>query len=200
MYRTVAVFVGVAAPDQADVDGNGLIQKTLLPLDVHQLHQVLFGTFVQLSAAVSGVGKGVEAHMGDGSNVVGRNVPEHMGDDALGQVISLNFVGQGQVPQPGRPVPVAAHHPLAHTLAAEVVAAGAVPVALARGEEQRQVPGMPGFLEALFQGLGQRLGTGAADKSAGGDGIAVLDHQRRFFCSDDANFFHAFRTPFFLIK
>ena len=93
-----------------------------------------------------------------------------------------------------------AHDPFAHALAAEVVAARAVPVALARGEEQRQVAGVPGFLKTLFQRLGQRLGAGAADKAAGGDGIAVPDHQRRFLGGNHTNFFHAFRTPFPVIE
>ena len=54
----------------------------------------------------------------------------------------------------------------------------------------RQIPGMTGFQEPLFQGDGQRLGAGAADEAAGGDGVAVIDHQGRFFSGDDTYFFH----------
>ena len=63
MYGAVAVLVGVAAPDQTDIDGDGLIQKPLFPLNVHQLHQVFLGALVQLAAAVAGIGKGVQAHV-----------------------------------------------------------------------------------------------------------------------------------------
>ena len=96
-------------------------------------------TVVQLAAAVAGVGKGVQAHVGDGADVVGRDVPVHVGDDALGQVVRLDLVAQGQIAQLGGPVPVAADDPLDHALVAVVVAAGAVPVALAGREEQRQI-------------------------------------------------------------
>ena len=195
MHRAVAVLVGVAAPDQADVDGDGLVEEPLLALNIHDLHQVLFRALVQLAAAVPGVHEGVQAHVGDGPDVVGRDVPVHVGDDALGQVIGFQLIGQGQLAQFGGPVPVAANHPFAHALVAKVVASGAIPVALARSEEEGQVPGVSRLHIPLLQGLGQGLGAGAADKPASGDGVAVLDHQRRLFRSDDANFFHAFRTP-----
>ena len=111
--------------------------------------------------------------------------------DALGQVIGLDLVGQGQVAQLGGPVPVAADDPLHNALVAVVVSAGAVPVALTGGEEQRQILGVSGLQEPLFQCLGQRLRTGAAHKAAGGDGVAVLDQQRRLLGGKHANFFHA---------
>ena len=187
----VAVLIGVAGPQEHHVDGESLVQQQLLALDVDDLHQVLRGAVVQLAAAVAGVGKGVQAHGGDGADVVGGDVPVHVGDDALGQVVRLDLVGQGQVAQLGGPVPVAADDPLHHALVAVVVAAGAVPVALAGREEQRQILGMAGLQKSLFQCLGQRLRAGAADKSAGGDGVAVVHQQRRLFSGKHANFFHA---------
>src|SRR5699024_6885300 len=108
----VAVLIGVAGPQEHHVDGESLVQQQLLALDVDDLHQVLRGAVVQLAAAVAGVGKGVQAHGGDGADVVGGDVPVHVGDDALGQVVRLDLVGQGQVAQLGGPVPVAADDPL----------------------------------------------------------------------------------------
>ena len=187
----VAVLVGIGAPEEADVDGEALVQQALLTLDLDELHQVLLGDLVQLAAAVAGVGEGVQAHVGDGTDVVGGDITVHVGDDALGQVVGLDLVGQSQVAQLGSAVPVAAHHALDHALMAVMVAAGAVPVALAGREEQRQVSGMAGLQKALFQGGGQRLGAGAADETAGGDGVAVIDHQGRFLSGDHTNFLHA---------
>ena len=175
MNGAVAVLVGIAGTQEHHIDGERLVEQPLLALDLDDLHQVLLGDIVEFAAAVAGVGKGVQAHVGDGADVVGRDVPVHVGDDALGQVIRLDLVAQGQIAQLGGPV----------------VAAGAVPVALARREEQRQIAGMARLQEPLLQCLGQRLRAGAADKAAGGDGIAVVHQQRRLLGGKHANFFHA---------
>ena len=66
-----------------------------------------------------------------------------------------------------------------------------IAVALACREEQRQISGMARLQEPLLQCLGQRLRAGAADKAAGGDGIAVVHQQRRLLGGKHANFFHA---------
>ena len=89
----VAVLIGIGAAEEADVDGEALVQQALLALDVHQLHQVFLRAGVQLAAAVAGVGEGVQAHVGDGADVMGGDVAVHMGDDTLGQVIGLDLVG-----------------------------------------------------------------------------------------------------------
>ena len=188
----VAVLVGIAGPDQAHINGNGLVEQPLLPLDVDDLDQILLGALVELAAAVAGVHEGVQAHVGDGADVVGGDVTVHVGDDALGQVISLQLVGQGQLAQLGGAVPMAAHHALAHALMAEVIAAGAVPVALTGREEQCQISGMSGFHEALFQGLGQCFRAGAANEAAGGDGVPILYQQGRFISGQYTNFLHDF--------
>ncbi|CAN4041437.1 2-C-methyl-D-erythritol 2,4-cyclodiphosphate synthase, partial [Dysosmobacter welbionis] len=88
----VAVLVGVAGTQEHHIDGERLVEQPLLALDLDDLHQVLLGDIVEFAAAVAGVGKGVQAHVGDGADVVGRDVPVHVGDDALGQVIRLDLV------------------------------------------------------------------------------------------------------------
>ena len=145
---------------------------------------------------MTGVYEGVQANVGDGADVVGGDVAVHVGDDALRQVIGLQLVGQSQLAQLSGAVPVTADYPLAHTLVAEVVAAGAVPVALTSCKEQSQVAGMAGFHKTVFQSLGQRLGAGAANEAAGGDGVTVLDHQGRFLSGNDTYFFHAVNSSF----
>ena len=149
----VAVLVGIAAPDEHHIDGEGLIQQPLLALDINDLHNVLGGGAVQLAAAVAGVHEGIQAHMGDGAHLVGGNVTVHVGDDALGQVVGLDLVLQRQRAQRGGAIPVAADDALDHALVTVVVAAGAVPVALTGREEQRQVTGVAGLQEPLFHRL-----------------------------------------------
>ena len=186
----VAILVGVAAPDEHHIDGEGLIQQPLLTLNIDDLHDILGGGAVQLAAAVAGIHKGIQAHMGDGADLVGGDVPVHMGDDALGQVVGLDLVLQRQRAQGGGAVPVSADDALDHTLVAVVVAAGAVPVALTGREEQRQVTGVAGLQEPLFHRFAERLRAGRADKAAGGDGVAVVDQQGGLLSGDDAYFLH----------
>ena len=109
MNGAVAVLIGIGAADQAHIDGDGLVEQPFLTADMYQLHQILLGALVELAALVAGIHKGVQTHMGDGADVVGGNVPVHMGDDALGQVVGLQLVGQSQLAQLGGAIPVAAH-------------------------------------------------------------------------------------------
>ena len=129
--------------------------------------------------------------MGDGANLVGGDVTVHMGDDALRQVVGLDFVLQRQRAQRGGAVPVATDDALDHTLVTVVVAAGAVLVALTGREEQRQVTGMAGLQKSLFHRFAERLRAGRADKAAGGDGVAVVDQQGGLLGGDDAYLLHA---------
>ena len=190
VYGAVAVFVAVGSAQEYDIDREALIQQALLPLDVDDLDQILLGHIVELAAAVARVGKGLEADVGDRANVVRRDIAVHMRNNALRQVVRLDLVGQRQLSQTGRAVPVAANDALYHALVAVVVAAGAVAVALAGREEQRQIVRMAGLQKALFQRLGQGLRTGAGDEAAGGDRVAVLYFQGGLFCRDNAYFLH----------
>ena len=186
----VAVLVGVTAPDEHHVDGEGLIQQPLLPLDIDDLHDVLGGGAVELSAAVAGIHEGIQAHMGDGADLVCGDVPVHVGDNALGQVVGLDLVLQRQRAQRGGAIPVAANDALDHALVTVVVAAGAVPVALTGREEQRQVAGMAGLQKPLFHGFAECFRAGGADEAAGGDGVAVIDQQSGLLDGDNTYFFH----------
>lgn len=44
----VAVFISIGGTDEAYIDGNGLIEQALLPVNVHQLDKVLMGAGVSL--------------------------------------------------------------------------------------------------------------------------------------------------------
>ena len=186
----VAVLVGVAAPDEHHIDGESLIEQPLLTLDIDDLHDVLSGGAVELAAAVAGIHEGIQAHMGDGADLVGGDVTVHMRDDALGQVIGLDLVIQCQRTQRGGAVPVAADDALDHTLVTVVVAAGAVPVTLTCCKEQCQVTGLAGLQKSLFHRFAEGLRAGRADEAAGGDGVAVVDQQGGLLGGDNAYLLH----------
>ena len=78
------------------------------------------------------------------------DIPEQMRDDALRQVISFNFVADGQVLHLGNEAPVAADDTFEQTLVAEVIQASLLSVALARCVNKRQVSGLGA--EALVVG------------------------------------------------
>jgi len=187
----VAELVGIAGADKHHVDGEALVQQQLLPFHIHHFDQVLCRGRVQLTAAVAGIGKGIQAHGGKGSHVVSRDVTVHVGDDALGQIVCLNFICQCQITQLGRPVPVTAHHALDHPLMAVVIAAGSVPMPLPCGKEQRQIPGVSGLQKTLLQRFRKRFGAGAADKAARGNGIAVAHQLCRLLGAQN---FHSLHT------
>ena len=128
--------------------------------------------------------------MGNGADVVRCNIAIHMGDNALRQVIGFDLVGQCQIAQLGRAVPVAADDTLDHAFMTVVVAAGTITVTLTGCKEQRQVLRMAGFQKALFQCDGQRFRASTAYEAAGCDGIAVLHLLDGFLSGQNLNFLH----------
>ena len=190
MYGAVAVFVAVGCAQEHNIDREALVQQALLTFNVDDLDQIFLGYVVELAAAVARVNEGLQADMGDRADVVRGDIAVHVRDNALRQVVGFNLVVQRQLTQTGRAVPVAADDALDHALMAVVVAAGAVTVALTGCKEQGQVVRVAGLKETLFQRLGQGFRAGAADKTAGGDGVAVLNLERGLFRRDNAYFLH----------
>ena len=91
---------------------------------------------------------------------------------------------------------MAADNALDHAFMAVVVAAGTIAVALTGCKEQGQVIRVTGLKKTLFQRLGQGLRAGAAYKTAGGDGVAILNFECGFFCRDNTYFLHVLSSSF----
>ena len=84
------------------------------------------------------------------AGAVGRDVAEQMGDDALGQVIGFNLVGDGKPLQLRHQTPVAADDALDEALMGEVVETTIFAIALAGGIDESEVFRFPGRLGGLF--------------------------------------------------
>ena len=190
VHGTVAVLIPVTGPEKHYMDGECLIQQAFLPLNIDQFDKVLRGSAVELTAAVAGIHKGVQAHMGNGADLMGGNIAVHMTDHTLGQIIGLKFTGQRHLTQLRRPVPMAADSPLEHPLVRVAVTAAAVPVALTGGKKQRQVTGMPRFQKALFQRFVQRLRRTGTQETSGGNRVAIVNQQRGLLRRNDRYLSH----------
>lgn len=67
-----------------DVKFQGLVEQSLLTQHLHHLNDVLGGDAVELAALDAGIGKGVQAHMGDVAHLVPRDVPVELGQGGPG--------------------------------------------------------------------------------------------------------------------
>ena len=139
LHAEVAIRVRRGGADDADRNGEGLVEQILLAVDLHQAHQVFRGAGVDLAATPARVYEGVNADMGERAGLARRDITKQVGDDALGQVVGFNGIGNRQLLQGGHQAPVAAHYPLDHAGMAQVVEPAARTIALAGGVDQGQV-------------------------------------------------------------
>ena len=136
--------------------------------DGQHLDQVLGGDLVHPAALEARVDERVDTDGGDQAGPAGGDLPEQHGDHALREAVGLDLVLQGERAQRRHQGPVPADDPPDHALVREVVHPARLAVALAGGEDQREVPGCAGGQEALFQGEGELLGEAGADEAGGG--------------------------------
>ncbi len=126
-----------------------------------------------------GIHEGAQPDVGEGPGLAGGDVPEQVGDDALGQVVGLHLVGQGQGLDLGGEAQMAADDPAQQAFVAEMVQPPVLAIPLPRREDEGQVPGRSGLQEPPLQGDGQVLGEPVAHETAGGQRVAVPDAGHR---------------------
>ena len=100
LHGDVALRVGGGATNDANVDGESLVEQRLGAADGNQLDEVGGGARVDLPAAQARIDEGAEADGGEVAGPVRGDIAEQMGDHALRQVVGLDFVGDGQFLQP----------------------------------------------------------------------------------------------------
>jgi hypothetical protein len=188
--RAVSVLIAVRSADKYNIDRKCLVEKLFLSVDLDELNDILCRLLVQFSALISRIHEGVQSDMSDRSDLVSGDITVHLSNNALRNIVCLDLVRERQVAELRSAVPVSADHTLNHALVTEVITARAVAMALARGEEQRHVLRMSCLKEPLLQCFGEGFRAGAADKTAGSDGDAVVNHCRGFFRSNNVYSFH----------
>jgi len=75
LHGDVAVLVGRGATNDADVDGEGLVEEHLMALELHQLHERLRGPLVHPAALQAGVDERVQTHRGQEARAAGGDLP-----------------------------------------------------------------------------------------------------------------------------
>jgi hypothetical protein len=158
LHGQVAVGIGRGGADDADLDGEGLVEQVVLAVDRHHAHQVFGGARIELAAAVARIDEGVQPHAGQRAGLAGGDVAKQVGDHALRQVPGLDQVVDRELLHLGHQPPVAANDFFQQACVTQVVQPAGLAVALAGGVHQRQVARRLGLLEALFQRHGNRLG------------------------------------------
>ena len=185
LHGEVAVGVGRGGADDAHMDGKGLVEQVVLPVDGHQSHQVLGGARVQLAAAVARVHKGVQPHARERARLARSNVAQQVRNDALRQVPGLDLVVHRQLLDARHQPPVPADHARQQSRLAQVVQPPVFAVPLPGGIDQAQAARLLRVCKALGQRHGNALGKADAHKAARGHGVAVVDELHRVGGADD---------------
>jgi hypothetical protein len=110
LHRDVAVGIGGRAADECDIDWECLVEKIFLPVDGHDLDDVLHRQLVHLSALDPWIHERAKAYSRQRPGLACRDVAVEMRDNALGQVVCLDLVLLDQLADLGRKSEVAADY------------------------------------------------------------------------------------------
>ena len=190
LHRDVALLVGVAAPDKADIDGEGGVEELCLAAQLQQPHHLPAlgpGLAVDLAALHPGVCIGAQAHAGENAALFGGDGPVEVHHHPQGQAVGCHLVLGGQGAQPGRVAQVAGDDGTQQALIGHLVHAhlAAGVVAAADAGDAGEVCGRAGLPEARAQGGEQGVGSAVRPKAPEGDGVPVLDQLCRLGCCDE---------------
>ena len=145
LHRDVPLGIRGGAAQERHIELQRLVEQILLAAEGDQLDAVLGRPFVDLPAAMPRVHEGTQSHPGQQAGLAGGSVPEELRDDALRQVVRLDLVLHGHLPQLGRERPMTTQSPLEQTLVAQPVQPATVPVPLGDGKHEREVAGGAGL-------------------------------------------------------
>src|SRR3954467_14302762 len=131
LHCDIALRVGGRAPDDPNRDREGLVEEVFLPSNWEQLDEILRGPRVDFATTKPRVDEGTKAHAGQMTGPMGGDISKQMRDDAFGQVIGLDLVGDSQLLHLRNEPPMAANDALEKALVSEVVEASLFSVSLA---------------------------------------------------------------------
>ena len=153
----IAAGSAEAAPDDGEIDPQWEVAQQFATAHRDQLGARLLGgqrSLVAGAAAVSRVGEGAEADMGDQPRAAGADLAQQQHDRPGGQRIGLDRLRLGQRLHARRPGPVAADHALDQTLMGKAVEPAFLGVADAECMDQGQAARMSRCQEpALDRGV-----------------------------------------------
>ena len=180
----IAVLVGVGAPQEADIQGEGGVEQVLTPVQLNELDHLPAlgpGLGVGLAALAPGVGEGPQAHASDHPRLLPGDGPEQLGHHAQGQGIGRQLVRRGHRADPGRVGQMPGDDGVDKPLPGDAVHAqvGLGVVSGADAGDHGESGGAARLLEPLGQGLQQGVRPAVGAEAPQGHGGRVLDQLRR---------------------
>ena len=185
LHGDVPLGIRGGAPQEGHIELERLVEQVLHGVEGDQLDAVVGRPLVDLPAAMPRVDEGPQPHPGQQAGLARGNVPEQLRDGALRQIVRLDLVLQGHLPQLGRQGPMATHGPLEQALVAQPVQPATLPVPLGDGKHEREIAGGAGLQETLLQRQRQLLGETLTHEPFDHDRVAVPYQPHRLGGRDD---------------
>jgi hypothetical protein len=165
-----------------------LVEQEFFAADRQQRDQVLGGPRVDFAAAEARIDERAETYAADVARAARGDVAEQVRYDALRQVVGLDPVLDGHALQGRDKAPMAAHHTPDQAVVAEMVEAFPMPVALAGGVDESEIPRLLGRWGAgllrpqmeLLQRDRNALREADADEAARRDCVSLAEQSNRF--------------------
>ena len=111
LHRDIAVHVGRRAPEKRHLDGHRPVGQVLPAVKGDHFDEFLLCVRIDFSPAQSRVDEGPDADTRNRPRFMGGNIAEHVRDDALRQIVGLDFAVYGQLLHFRRQSPVPGNHP-----------------------------------------------------------------------------------------
>ena len=181
----IAVGISRGPANQRNLDRERLEEQVLAAVDFEHADDVLGRPRVHPSAPVARIDIGSQSDRRQGAGLAGADVAIQVREDALGQVVSLDLVRDGQLFDPRYEPEVAADHALEEPCVTETVEPLFLHVALPAGEHQREVARRPGGEEALLQCDEELVRRAVAAVTGRCDHVSVVNHGDGVFGLDD---------------
>ena len=181
----VPVFVDGRAADERHVNGKGLVEDILLPVELHDLIDILRGRVVHFAALDPGVDEGTHPDPREHAGPSRGDVPPEIDDDTLWDAVRFNFILLDESADPGRKADMRARPALNETLVAPARDAPLRPVSGVAALHDVEALRMACFEKTVFHGPGDFLGPAGKSHRPKGDRHSVFYKFRRFVGGDD---------------
>ena len=185
LHGDIAHGVGGGAADERDRHRRDLVEQPFVAFELDQLDDVARGDLVDAAALVPRVDEGVQADLGERAGLAACEIAEQLGDDALRQIVGVDFFIERQLAHRGHASPIAGHHFAQQSLVAETAQAFGLAVALAGGGEQAQIARRAGLEIAALERLEQRFRHAGLNEAAARQRVAVTHQADGLVGGDD---------------
>ena len=180
VHDQIAKRIGGRRADEADVNGERLVEEPRLAEQFDSFDEVFGRDLVHPAASFDRVDERAKSHMREASRSPGRDVTQQVADDSLWEAVGFDLVVDRQPTEHREHSPVPADDSLQEALVAEVIQPARLRVPLTGGVDECQPARMPLAQEAAFDRHRQAFGMSRSHKAAAHDGHPILNQCDRF--------------------